>query len=173
MPLPTARQAQKIYVASRCMRAFLLERPTYLPPISMLLRRFNVQLLALRDVADEAYDFYVAAHSVHGDVGTQKALRAAYLSAASLLTAKPQAEPLDTEIVAAKVATRAEVGLVIARHAVKSAALAWATQAEEVISCYERDMPLDKALDWFVEHRKCSWNGGGAVYKERRLPPMA
>jgi hypothetical protein len=125
----------------------------------MLLGRFKVQLLAVRDVAEEAYDFYVAAHSVYGDTGTQKALRAAYLAAASILAAQRQGESLDAEMVTAKVVSRTEVESAIARHAVESAALARTTQAEEAISCYERDMPLDKALDWFVENRRCSWNG--------------
>ncbi|WP_414655882.1 TniQ family protein [Frateuria sp.] len=171
MPLPTARQAQKIYVASQCMKAYLRERPAYLPPISVFLSRFNVQLLAVRDVAEETYDFYLAAHSVHGDAATQRALRAAYLSATSILAARTQGEPLDAEVVAAMVMRRTEVGLSIARHAVKSAALVRATQAEEVISCYEREMTLDEALDWFVENRQCSRNADGVPPRTRNDAP--
>lgn len=159
MPIPTARQAQKIYVASRCLKDFLHARPAYYPPICHFLKRFQVQLLAVRDVAEDAYDIYIAAHSVHGDAATQRAFRAAYLCAVRVLSSGNPGQLLGSEVAAAEVVERTEVSLAIARHAVKSAALVKKTQSEGAIGRYEREMPLDKALDWFVENRRCSWNG--------------
>ncbi|MCP1373833.1 hypothetical protein [Dyella lutea] len=123
MPLPAPWQAQNIYVASRCLKDFLRVRPAYLPPISLLLRRLHVQLLATRDVAEEAYDFYEDAYSVQGDKPTQRKLRSAYLNAMNAMSAKKLHETGDLDHIVRKVADRAGVALAIAKHVVRSAAV--------------------------------------------------
>ncbi|WP_267220372.1 hypothetical protein [Dyella silvae] len=159
MPLPTPRQAQKIYVARQCLKEFLRLRPTYLPPISLFLRPFNVQLLAIRDVDDEAYDFYEAAHFIQGDSIIQKRLQAAFLSAKSLMSTEASGSLPALDWIAARVAGRAEVALALAEHATRSAALVRQAQAEEIVERYEKEMPADMAVDWFVQNRRCSWSG--------------
>lgn len=159
MPLPTPRQAQKIYAASRCLEDFLQVRPAYLPPISLLLGRLHVQLLAIRDVAEGAYDFYEDAYSVQGDRPTQRKFRSAYLNAMSVMSAKELRAPGDLDRIAENVADRAGVTLAIAKHAVHSAAVVREVWAEEVVERYEREMPIEAAVVWFVQNRKCSWIG--------------
>lgn len=157
LPLPSARQAQKIYVAGKCLEDFLQRKPAYLPPMSLLLGGFGVQLLAIRDVVAEAYDFYEAKYLAQGDPVTQKRFRAAYLCAREVINGSSSGCSQDRSDVAARVADRAEVTLILARRAVRSASVVAATQGNEKIKKYEQEMPVEKAVDWFVRNRQCIW----------------
>ena len=157
LPLPSARQAQKIYVAKKCLMDFLRQKPAYLPPISLLLRGFGVQLLAIRDVAPEAYDFYEAKYSVQGNPVIQKHFRAAYQCANSVINGSSSGRSQALSYMVARVAARAEVTSVLAKHAVRSASLAQTTQAMVKIQKYEQEMPVEEAVDWFVQNRRCIW----------------
>lgn len=159
MPLPTPRQAQKIYAASRCLKDFLRVRPTYLPPISLLLGRMHVQLLAIRDVAEEAYDFYEDAYSVQGDEPTQRKFRSAYLNAMSAISAEKLCTPNNFDRIVGNVVDRTGVVLAVAKHAVRSAIVVREVWADALIERYEREMPVEAAVEWFVQNRRCSWSG--------------
>ena len=157
LPLPSPRQAQKIYVASRCLKEFLRLRPPYLPSLHMLLGGFKVQLLAIRDVAEEAYDTYVMAYSIQGDSSTQHALRAAYVSAMDSLFLRARGSSLDD--LALGVARNAKVGIATAKRVALAANAVLKTQAAAVIARYEEEMPPTSSVDWFIQNRTCSWNG--------------
>lgn len=159
MPLPSPRQAQKIYAASRCLKDFLQVRPAYLPPMSLLLGRLNVQLLAIRDVAEEAYDFYEDAYSVQGGPLTQRKFRSAYLSAMSVMSARKVRAPDKLDRIVGNVADHAGVTRAVAKHAVRSAAVVREVWADDLVERYEREMPVEAAVEWFVQNRKCSWSG--------------
>lgn len=159
MPLPSPRQAQKIYAASRCLRDFLQVRPAYLPPMSLLLGRLNVQLLAIRDVTEEAYDYYQDAHAIQGDAQTQKTFLAAYLSAMSVTSASAGGASGGLARVAERVAVRTGVPLAVATHAARSAAVVLSVWSGETVKRYELEMPIEAAVAWFVKNRRCPWNG--------------
>lgn len=139
MPLPSPRQAQKIYVASRCLADFLrARRRQYLPPMHMLLGRFHLQLLAIRDVDPEAYDAYQEAHSTQTHSVTHKRQCAAYTAALEALSASPAHTWPNAIGTVARVATSASVSSRVAERAIQSAALVLATQAESVTTGMRR-----------------------------------
>lgn len=160
LPIPSARQAQKIYVAGKCLTDFLREKPVYLPPMSLLLGGFGVQLLAIRDVVVDAYDSYEASYSAQGDVVTQRLLRATYQSARSILSDLLPGKTRELSSVVERVAGRAGVTLALAKHAVRSASAALATQDSAKIQQYEQEMPVEAAVDWFARNRQCIWRAG-------------
>jgi TniQ len=160
LPLPHPNRAQRIYVARKCLLDFLARRPTYVPPIDLLLGGFRVQLLAIRDVAVHAYDFYEDRYSIQGSSLTKSLFRAAYLSAMSFVSELPLDTTGDLRRIFAKVAARAEVPALMAKRATQSALVALATQSKEKIEAYEREMPVDEALEWFVQNRQCVWREG-------------
>lgn len=155
LPLPSARQAQKIYVAGKCLTDFLKEEPTYLPPMSLLLGGFGVQLLAIRDIAAGPYDSYEARYSVQGDVVTQRLLHATYQSARNILRDPSRDKSRELRSIVARVAGRAGVTSVLAKQAVRSASASLATQAKAKIQQYEQEMPVEAAVAWFVRNRQC------------------
>lgn len=159
LPLPTPRQAQKIYVASRCLMDLLhVRRRQYLPPLFMLLGRFKVQLLAVRDVAPEAYDLYMAKQSAQGAPAIQKKLRIAYTASIEVLS-ESASEALPELASEARVMSKAKVSYRTAMRAVQSASLVSDTLADGVIKAYEDEMPITAAVEWFVRNRRCSWSG--------------
>lgn len=160
LPLPSARQAQKIYVAGKCLTDFLGEKPVYLPPMSLLLGGFGVQLLSIRDVAADAYDSYEAGYSAQGDQVAQRLLRAAYQSARSILSDSVPGTSRGLSSAVERVSGRVGVTSVLARHAIRSASAALATQAKAKIQRYEQEMPVEAAVDWFVRNRQCIWRLG-------------
>ena len=156
LPLPSARQAQKIYVAGKCLTDFLRQKPTYFPPMSVLLGGFGVQLLAIRDIAEDAYDSYEMRYSAQGDQVTQRLLRATYQSARSIIN-ESGSKSRELNRIVARAVGRAEVTSTMARRTVRSASLALATQAKPNIQKYEQEMPIKEAVEWFVRNRRCIW----------------
>ena len=117
-------------------------------------------MLAIRDVVAETYDFYEAKYAVQGDSVTLKRFRAAYLCAKGILEGSSHGGSVAHGHSVARVADRAEVTSVLARHAVRSASVALATQAKAKIQEYEQEMPVEAAVDWFVRNRQCIWREG-------------
>ena len=78
----------------------------------------------------------------------------------SIMSSSSPGESREIRRIVGRVAGRAEVTSVMARHAVRSASLALATQAEVRILKYEEEMPLEAAVEWFVRNRQCIWRIG-------------
>lgn len=155
LPLPTARQAQKIYVAQKHLLDFLTPlKPAYLPPMGLLLGGFGVQLLAIRDVATKAYDAYEVRYIRQGSSDKLKEARRAYLCARKIIGQTGFDEVPDVSRVAMKVARLAEVSLAVALHVAQSALRVRELRAEFRIRVYEAEMPLTDAVGWFIKNRR-------------------
>jgi len=152
-------QIRAVIRYARTLRDFLQVRPAYLPPISLLLRRLHVPLLAVRDVVEEACDFYEDAYSVQGDKTTQRRFRSAYLNAMNAMSAKKLHAPDTLEHIVRNVADHAGVALAIAKHAVRSTAVVQEVWGDNQLQRYKLEMPIEAAVEWFVKNRSCSWNG--------------
>lgn len=79
--------------------------------------------------------------------------------AMSVVPAKQLSAPGSLGRIVRGVTDRVGVAPVIAKHAVRSAAVVREIWADEPVEQYEREMPIDAAVEWFVKNRKCSWIG--------------
>lgn len=150
LPLPSAIQAQAIYAAARYLEDFLAECPPFIPPINVLLRRFRVQILAVRDVAADTYDAYEKRFLAQGGAVHRARLKRAFLYAQRLLARGHSHIEVDPgEVADATAVTLLEAGAVL-----KSACLMQKTQAVERVEKYRHELPLRSALDWFIKQRR-------------------
>jgi hypothetical protein len=155
LPIPTARQAQKIYAAKKCLLDFLESGlPTYLPPMGLLLGGFGVQLLAVRDVATEAYDAYQAAYFRQARFRELKQMRRAFICAAKVVA---QARGNDSDNVfkiVDKVEDLTGAEPPVALRAALSALAVAEVRDKSKVRAYEAEMTLREAVDWFIESRR-------------------
>jgi hypothetical protein len=66
LPLPSAVQAKKTFLAARCIEDALSAFTDYLPPIAVWTQLFRVQLIALRDSCQSACKEYFARYYAQG-----------------------------------------------------------------------------------------------------------
>lgn len=157
LPLPSAVNAQRIYVASRYLGDFIALNPPFFPPIKILLRGFNIQIRALGDVAGEIVDAYDERYLDQGTMSRRSLLRSALLCARRALY-RPKGGPIaaNFEMLKKRVARQAGVGLEDAAMVLGAAELMRETQVAERIEKYRSELPLRAALDWFLERRRFS-----------------
>jgi len=151
LPLPSAVQAQSLFVAVSFLRDFVEAKPDYYPSLGLLLRAFHVQSLAVRDLCPELFDGCRKAHYAPGPRKVY-ALRKACLYALFILDRADRARSSPDEVVD-DVANTSEIDLADAASVVDSCLIVRGLQSDEKICAYRSRMPIRQALEWFVRTR--------------------
>jgi hypothetical protein len=154
LPLPSAVHAQRIHAASRYLEGFLALDPPFLPPMSILLLCFHIQLLALKDVAADIFNAYEERYLSQGSRSRRARLRRAFLCTRRVLVHPCKRGLSDFNRQAKSVARLAEVSLEDAVMVLEGAKLMRETQTVELIEKYRAEFPLRSALDWFLKQRR-------------------
>jgi len=153
LPFPSALQAQQAYVATCCMEDFLNKKSTYLPSISLLLKRFRVQSFIVIDGNRKLFNAYQKKQEKLSSISASTKLRRAYLCALGMIGEGGVDSDSALNGFAAKVAKYAEVDMTCAILATEAANNVKLTQSEERVQHYKMLLPLDRAVDWLLDKR--------------------
>lgn len=147
LPIPSATQAEKIYVASRYLEDFLRANPIYLPPMKVLLRDMVVQKIALRDASFDLYDLYEKRFLSQGSWARQDVLRRAYFCALHIIGAN---EGMRVKSLARKVAALAECSIQDARLVSGAAVIVGRFKMETLLLRYKREQSPQDSFYWVM-----------------------
>ena len=146
LPLPSAFQAQRIYMATRLIEHFFEQRPAYYPPISQLLRPLNVQRLGVRDAVPELYDAYEARYQSQGNRDRLKKLSQAYMAADYWLGSTGR--DADSRSIALEIVDAIELAMDDAVKVLAGAVAVNDARAFYRLDGYRKELPTRSAVEW-------------------------
>lgn len=148
LPLPTAYRAQRIYVATRLIAYLLSRRPSYVPPLHLVLRPIRVLEITVRDASPEAYRDYEVLYLNQGGSGRLNDLKRSYLAAMHALASRGReggaTTILDMIVDVAQLAIPDAIRVLDGAYAVIDA------YADYRIESYEKELPVRSAVEWVV-----------------------
>ena len=150
LPVPSASQAQRVYLATRCMKDFIDLKPSYLPPVTLLLKRFQVKSVLVRDAIPLVFDRYQEKQKKQFSSPLSSGLARAYLFSLGILSSKGSKSDALLKSLAVKVSKYAEVDLKHAIRALRAANSVKATQSEARLQHYRTLLPRDRAIEWLL-----------------------
>lgn len=156
LPLPSAVHAQRIHAASRYLEDFLALDPPIFPPMNLLLRCFHIQLLALRDVADDIFSTYEERYLSQGSCIRRTRLHRSLLAVMRVFADQGKKRPEIHNEQARNIARDTKVSLEDVAMVLETVKMMRETQAAERIAAYRAELPIRSALDWFLERRRFS-----------------
>ncbi|HKT26562.1 hypothetical protein [Dyella sp.] len=146
LPLPSAFQAQRIYMATRLIEHFFEQSPAYYPPISQLLRPLNVQRLGVRDAVPELYDAYEARYQSQGNRDRLKKLSQAYMAADYWLGSTGR--DADSRSIALEIVDAIELAMDDAVKVLAGAVAVNDARAFYRLDGYRKELPTRSAVEW-------------------------
>lgn len=151
VPFPSALQAQRVYAATKCLDDFLSARPSYLPPIELVLRRFKVQFMAVRDAAFDLFEDYKRRQKGRFCGDSFKKLRRAYLYSLCVLKDVGDVSGKFAAGFLKEVSEGAEVEEKYALMAINAAQKVKMTQSDERVRYYCDLLAPQQAVEWLLD----------------------
>jgi len=147
LPIPSAAQAQRIYIAYRYLEDFTRANPRYLPPMKVLLGQLPVQKIALRDACTELYDSYEEKYLSQGTWIKKARLLRAFFCALRIMS-KDREGSVKPSL--KEVATLAECRIEDARLALSAVAIVQKFKIEVRLDRYRREMSPRDSFYWVM-----------------------